>query len=42
MYWLQKRRKQAGQSEETANSRKDHPRWLEARAEGDLSPSSLA
>lgn len=39
MYWLQKRRKQAGQSEEGANSRKDHPRWLEARVEGDLSPS---
>jgi transposase-like protein len=29
MYWLQKRRQQAGQSEEMANSRKDHPRWLE-------------
>jgi transposase-like protein len=39
MYWLQKRRQQAGQSEEMANSRKDHPRWLEARVEGDLSPS---
>jgi hypothetical protein len=39
MYWLQKRRKDAGQSEETASSRKDHPRWLEARIEGDLSPS---
>jgi transposase-like protein len=39
MYWLQKRRQQAGQSEEMANSRKDRPGWLEARVEGDLSPS---
>jgi transposase-like protein len=39
MYWLQKRRKQAGQSDETAGSGKDHPRWLEARVEGELSPS---
>ena len=39
MYWLQKRRKRAGQSAEMANSRKDHPRWLEARVEGDLSLS---
>ena len=39
MYWLQKRRKEASQSEETASSRKDHPRWLEARVEGELSPS---
>jgi transposase-like protein len=39
MYWLQKRRKQAGASEERASSGNDHPRWLEARVEGDLSPS---
>ena len=25
MYWLQKRRKEAGQSEEKASSRNDHP-----------------
>jgi hypothetical protein len=25
MYWLQKRRKEAGQGEETASSRNDHP-----------------
>ena len=36
MYWLQKRRKEAGQGEETANLRKDHPRWLEASVEGEL------
>jgi transposase-like protein len=35
MYWLQKRRKEAGQSEERANLGKDHPRWLEARVEGE-------
>ena len=39
MYWLQKRRKQAGESEERASARKDHPRWLEAQVEGDLSAS---
>ena len=35
MYWLQKRRKGAAQGEGTANSRNDHPRWLEARVEGE-------
>lgn len=39
MYWLQKRRKGAGHGEEKASSRNDPPRWLEARVEGDLSPS---
>jgi hypothetical protein len=39
MYWLQKRRKQAGQSEERTSSRKDHPGWLEARVGGELSSS---
>ena len=37
MYWLQKRRKEGSQSEERASSGKDHPRWLEARVEGELS-----
>ena len=36
---LQKHRKQAGQEEKIASSLKDHPRWLEARVEGELSPS---
>jgi transposase-like protein len=39
MYWLQKRRKEGGQGEERANSRKDPARWLEARVEGDVSRS---
>ena len=39
MYWLQKRRKEAGRGEETASSRKDHPRWLEARVEGEVPKS---
>jgi transposase-like protein len=34
MYWLQKWRKEAGPSEQTA--RPDHPRWLEARVEGEV------
>lgn len=36
MYWLQKRRKQAAQGEERVSSRNDHPRWLEARVEGEV------
>jgi transposase-like protein len=39
MYWLQKHRKQAGQSEEGASSRNDHPGWLEARVEGEVARS---
>jgi transposase-like protein len=39
MYWLQKRRKQAGQGKETASSQDDHPHWLEARVEGEVSKS---
>jgi transposase-like protein len=39
MYWLQKRRKEAGQGEQAASSRNDHPRWLEARVEGEVSQS---
>ena len=39
MYWLQKRRKEAGQGEETASTRNDHPRWLEAQVEGEVQQS---
>ena len=35
MYWLQKRRKEAGPSQQTA-AQPDHPRWLEARVEGEV------
>jgi transposase-like protein len=35
MYWLQKRRKEAGRSESRAACGQDHPRWLEARVEGE-------
>jgi transposase-like protein len=34
MYWLQKRRKEAGPSEQTAQPA--HPGWLEARVEGEM------
>ena len=36
MYWLQKRRKEAGRGEPSAICRPDHPRWLEARVEGEI------
>ena len=38
MNWVQKRRKVAGQSEQRAARRQkvDHPRWLEARVEGEV------
>ena len=39
MYWLQKRRKETGQGEEAAPSGNDHPRWLEARVEGEVPKS---
>ena len=41
MNWLQKRRKEAGQSEQMAARRQqvDHPRWLEARVEGEVAKS---
>jgi transposase-like protein len=39
MYWLQKRRKETGQSEEGATLGNDHPRWLEARVEGEVAKS---
>ena len=38
MNWLQKRRKEAGQSEQMA-ARRDHPGWLEARVEGQVAKS---
>jgi hypothetical protein len=34
MNWLQKRRKEAGQNDQMATARQDHPHWLEARVEG--------
>ena len=39
MYWLQKRRKEVGRGEPGAKSRQDHPRWLEARVEGEVPKS---
>ena len=39
MYWLQKRRKEAGHGEQVAAPRPDHPRWLEARVEGEVANS---
>ena len=39
MYWLQKRRKGAGQGEQAACTRKERPRWLEARVEGEVAQS---
>jgi len=39
MYWLQKRRKEAGQSEQMVRPRQDHPGWLEARVEGEVPKS---
>ena len=39
MYWLQKRRKEAGHGEQIATRRQDHSRWLEARVEGEVPKS---
>ena len=39
MYWLQRRRKEAGRSEQMATPGPDHPRWLEARVEGEVPKS---
>ncbi len=39
MYWLQRRRKEAGHGEQRATPRQDHPRWLEARVEGEVPKS---
>ena len=36
MYWLQKRRKEAGRGDEQTARRPDHPRWLDARVEGEM------
>ena len=36
MNWLWKRRKEAGQSEQMAARRENHPRWLEAQVEGEV------
>jgi hypothetical protein len=39
MSWLQKRRKEAWQKEQMAFPKPDHPRWLEARVEGEVPKS---
>ena len=39
MNWLQRRRKEAGRSEQMATPRPDHPGWLEARVEGEMARS---
>jgi transposase-like protein len=39
MNWLQKRRKEAGQNDQMAARSQDHPRWLEARVEGEVPKS---
>ena len=39
MYWLQRRRKEAGRGGQMATPRPDHPRWLEARVEGEIPKS---
>lgn len=42
MYWLQKRRKEVGHVEPRAASGPDHPRWLDARVEGEvMKPENL-
>ncbi|HEY5742321.1 MAG TPA: hypothetical protein VIS99_07250 [Terrimicrobiaceae bacterium] len=42
MYWLQKRRKEAGRGQQVRTPGKDHPRWLEARVEGEvMKPENL-
>ena len=39
MYWLQKRRKEAGPAGQMGTPRPDHPGWLEARVEGEVPKS---
>jgi transposase-like protein len=39
MYWLQRRRKEAGPAGQMATPMPDHPGWLEARVEGEISKS---
>lgn len=42
MYWLQKRRKETGRGEHERTPGPDHPRWLEARVEGEvMKPENL-
>jgi transposase-like protein len=36
MYWLQRRRKEAGRGQQVTTPGPDHPRWLEARVEGEV------
>jgi transposase-like protein len=39
MYWLQRRRKEAGRGQQVTTPGPDHPRWLEARVEGEVPKS---
>ena len=39
MYWLQKRRKEAGPAGQIVTPRQDHPGWLKARVEGEVPKS---
>lgn len=39
MYWLQRRRKEAGRGQQVTTPGRDHPRWLEARVEGEVPKS---
>jgi hypothetical protein len=39
MYWLQRRRKEAGRSEQVTTPGQNHPHWLEARVEGEVPKS---
>jgi transposase-like protein len=39
MYWLQRRRKETGRSDQLAAPGPDHPRWLEARVAGEVPKS---
>ena len=39
MYWLQRRRKEAGRGQQVTTPGPDRPRWLEARVEGEVPKS---
>jgi hypothetical protein len=39
MYWLQRRRKEAGRGEQVTTPGQNHPRWLEARVAGEVPKS---
>jgi len=39
MYWLQRRRKEAGRSEQVTTPGHNHPRWLEARVAEEIPKS---